>query len=233
MEPNYFENRNIPTDFYESFRLPAYILPFLPAKESRILDIGCGLGQWLVALERKGFLNLRGIDIAEEAVKFCQKKGLAVENVPVFEDYCRKFSGAKFDFVILSHVLEHVKKNEIVEFLRLIREHLLSERGRLFVAVPNASSNTGAYWAYEDFTHETLFTAGSLLFVLKAAGFKKIAFSDVDGLAGSGFLLRWIKAVLLFLYKMNLALWNHVTSSSFHRPSPQIFTFELKAIASR
>ena len=131
----------------------------------------------------------------------------------------------------MSHLLEHIPKNEMIETLRLIREHLLSEMGQLFVAVPNAMSNTGAYWAYEDFSHETLFTSGSLLFVLRAAGFKNILFLDPNGTAGSVSLIRWIKLALLFLYKLNFNFWNVVTDSAFHRPSPQILSYELKALA--
>jgi len=51
--------------------------------------------------------------------------------------------------------------------------------------VPNAQSPVGCYWAYEDFTHTTLFTAGSLYYVLKMAGFKEITFVDplcIEGL---------------------------------------------------
>lgn len=50
--------------------------------------------------------------------------------------------------------------------------------------VPNAQSNTNCYWAYEDFTHNYLFTAGSFLFVLREAGFTNIEFVDIDGMSG-------------------------------------------------
>ncbi|MGC9101323.1 MAG: hypothetical protein ACP5HC_08750 [Caldisericum sp.] len=40
--------------------------------------------------------------------------------------------------------------------------------------VRNVQSNTGAYWAYEDFSHFTLFTSGSIYYVLKMAGFDEI-----------------------------------------------------------
>ncbi len=50
--------------------------------------------------------------------------------------------------------------------------------------MPNAQSHTGCYWAYEDFTHNTLFTAGSLLYVLKMAGFAHIEIIDKDALVG-------------------------------------------------
>lgn len=47
--------------------------------------------------------------------------------------------------------------------------------------VPNAQSYTGAYWRYEDFTHNIMFTAGSSTYVLRSAGFENIEFLDPDG----------------------------------------------------
>lgn len=66
--------------------------------------------------------------------------------------------------------------------LRYIKETLLTDKGQVFIRVPNAQSNIGCYWAYEDFTHNLLFTAGSLLFVLCSAGFENIKLIDQYGL---------------------------------------------------
>ena len=41
--------------------------------------------------------------------------------------------------------------------------------GILITAVLNTT--TGSYWAFEDFTHETLFTCGSLEYVLSEHSF--------------------------------------------------------------
>ncbi len=99
------------------------------------------------------------------------------------------------------------------------------------VAVPNAQANTGAYWAYEDWTHTTIFTTGSLYYVLKAAGFNNIEFLDIDCSMGSPLIKKIIRKALLKLYKLNLSFWNKVTCSSFHKTSPQVFSYEIKAKA--
>lgn len=88
-----------------------------------------------------------------------------------------------------------------------------------------------ATWAYEDFTHNTIFTAGSLCFVLKSAGFESIEFLDPDGLESSRPIVKWLRKFFMFVHKANIIFWNRVTNSSFHCPSPQIFTYELKALA--
>jgi hypothetical protein len=103
--------------------------------------------------------------------------------------------------------------------------------GQLIVMVPNAQSNTGCYWAYEDFTHSTLFTAGSLYYVLCAAGFSQVEFIDIDCTAGMKPFKKLMKKCLLGLYIFHFGFWNKVTASAFHSPSPQIFSYEIKAIA--
>lgn len=103
--------------------------------------------------------------------------------------------------------------------------------GGLCLQVPNAQSNTDCYWAYEDFTHNTLFTAGSLLYVLREAGFSDIKFIDVDGLAGRHGLKLLLVKTLLAIYRRNKMFWNKVTGSAYHAPSPVIYTWELKSMA--
>lgn len=227
---DYCRFRKIDGHMYDNFVLPAYLGEVLPDRKSAILDIGCGLGQFMDALGREGFLNVTGVDVSEEAVRHCLNKGLKAERIQGIESFCMS-AGRKYDFIIMSHVLEHIEKPLIIPSLKLIRERLLNAEGEVLIMVPNAQSNTGCYWAYEDFTHHTLFTAGSLYFVLKSAGFESIDFLDPDGLEGSRFPFRWLRKILLSAYRTNKMFWNSVTSSSFHKPSPQIYTYELKALA--
>jgi hypothetical protein len=99
-----------------------------------------------------------------------------------------------------------------------------------FVYVPNAQSNTGSYWA-EDFTHHTLFTSGSLYCVLSKAGFAQVEFIDADCTAGMRPRRRWLKRRLLTIHTANYRSWNRVTFSATHPPSPEIFSYEIKAVA--
>lgn len=229
---SYFQHRGISPETYRGYEIPAYIRPHIPSdKSSRILDIGCGLGQFLKAVGSIGYRNAEGIDISREAVDSCLRRGLNVSRIETLERYCEEYSGPRFDLILMSHVLEHIRKDRIIPTLWLIREKILVPGGGFLVMVPNAQSNTGCYWAYEDFTHETLFTAGSLYFVLMSAGFREVRILDPDGLEDSKPLVRLGKRILLSIYRMRLTFWNLVTNSSFHRESPQIFTFELKALA--
>ncbi len=231
-DPDYFRLRHVGPEMYRGYRLPRYISGELPSdRKSRILDIGCGLGQMLAALVKLGYEEAEGIDVSDAAVSACRDAGLAARRIDDIVDFCREQAEPSFDLVIMSHVLEHIEKASIVGTLREIRTRLLRPGCPLLVMVPNAQSATGCYWAYEDFTHTTLFTAGSLRYVLGAAGFREIRFLDADGLGASRAWVRPLKRGLLAVYHVKIAFWNLVTGSAFHAPSPRIFTYELKALA--
>jgi predicted TPR repeat methyltransferase len=229
---DYFNLRNVESDYYLDYQIPKHIIELLPPdKNADILDIGCGFGSLIREIKKQGYISVKGIDISEQAIEFASKQNLNVENASIKEFAER--SEKKFEIVIMSHVLEHINKSEIIDTLKLISEKILKENGKFCLMVPNAQSNTGSYWAYEDFTHTTLFTTGSLFYVLKAAGFNKIKFLDPDGIENSIGISRLVKKIFLPLYRVKKSFWNKITSSSFHAQSPNIFTFELKVLAEK
>lgn len=228
---NYFEHRGISKNHYADYTIPAYLQKVLPTdKTARILDIGCGVGQLLDALRRGGYANIAGIDVSSKAVSQCTSRELPVERIDDLHSFCMK-SECKHDFIIMSHVIEHLPKDQIIDILRMIRTKLLADGGSFVVSTPNAQSNTGCYWAYEDFTHTVIFTTGSLSYVLLSAGFERIRFLDPQGTEGSMLLAKLIRSLFLRVYRWKVTFWNRVTRSAFHRPSPQIFTYELKVLA--
>jgi SAM-dependent methyltransferase len=185
----------------------------------------------LSALTNAGFTRYQGVDIAKEAVAICRKKGLNVKLIDSIVSLVVEKKTNRFDLILMSHVLEHIAREEIIPTLRHIRKDLLKTGGRFVLMVPNAQSNTGCYWAYEDFTHHTLFTAGSLKFVLLSAGFESVEFLGPRCLLDTRRLLRPVKSLLLRVYEARTDFWNKVTSSSFHAPSKRIYSFEIKASA--
>lgn len=210
-----------------SFIFPAYLLPELPRdKGAAILDIGCGLGWFLGAIKDRGYTNIQGVDVNDESIEACRQKGLRVSQIESISSFAASHQG-QFELITMSHVLEHLPKEEVIATLKAIKS-MLSPTGYFICMVPNGQSNTAAYWLFEDFTHYTLYTAGSLYYVFKAAGFNEIHFIDPKCLAGLSPWKAWRKKTLLRLYEIHWNFWNRVTSSSFHVPSPRIYSFEIK-----
>ncbi len=173
----------------ESYRAELGIL--LPSdKKTRILDLGCGSGFLVQFLIREGYGNVLGVDISKEQVEFAKGQGLPVVQADVF-DFLK--ANKNFDLIIATDVLEHLNKNEIVQFLRAIHD-ALRPLGSVIIRTVNASSVYGMTLLYWDFTHEVAFTDKSLRQILMACGFERISFSDTRapfGLRPKRFL-RWV-----------------------------------------
>ena len=228
-DPSYFEYRQVTPEAYAAYRIPPYLRPQLPAdRNARILDFGCGFGQLMGALVAEGYRNVCGVDVLPAAMEHCRSRGLEVIDGSRREDLLAR--QGEYSLIVVNHVLEHLEKARIIPLLADLGS-LLAKGGALVAMVPNGQSNTGAYWAYEDFTHTTLFTSGSLLYVLRAAGFAQVDFLDVDCTAGLPWFKRIVRRLLLSVYRASYVFWNRVTDSHTHAPSPLIFSYEIKAVA--
>ncbi len=86
-----------------------------------LLDIGCGRGRWLSFFEKKCGAIVTGIDLSEDALRICERKGLrafraSITQMP-FRDNC-------FDFVnsttVLLHLPYELKETAIAEISRVL-----------------------------------------------------------------------------------------------------------------
>lgn len=140
-------------------------------KDDKILDLGCGTGLLMMAIQKLGYNNVFGCDIDKHQVEEAKKYNLNVvcKNCVDF----LKDTEEKFDVIYFSDVLEHLEKNEQIEILRLIFSHL-TDNGFLYIRTPNANSPLFPNFRYDDWTHTIVFTEESLTFLLKSAGFTEI-----------------------------------------------------------
>ena len=98
------------------------------------LDIGCGIGRNLRHLA-KGSV---GIDHNLASVEHCRQIGLEAY-LP--DDFFKAPSARTFDAILLAHVAEHMKKDEVVALLRPYLAHL-RPGGRLVVLTPQEKGFT-------------------------------------------------------------------------------------------
>ncbi len=118
---------------------------FLPACEQPILELGCGGGHFLRALERHGYSNLTGIDRTPEL-------GRAFEGTPIRYralDLDRSLDlGGPYQAIVMNYVIEHFVSPEAV--LRACRK-ALAPGGRVLLLTPNSRALShrlfGRYWS--------------------------------------------------------------------------------------
>ncbi|WP_338447161.1 methionine biosynthesis protein MetW [Pelagerythrobacter marensis] len=100
----------------------------------RVLDVGCGDGALMAALQQSRNVDARGIEIDPELVERCVARGLSVVQGDADRDLAFYPDGA-FDIAILSQTLQTAARPDrmLAELLRVGR--------RAFVSFPNF-----AYW---------------------------------------------------------------------------------------
>lgn len=103
-------------------------------RAGRLLDIGAGKGEFLVAARKRGW-DVFGIEPSENFVNYANEKyGLNIENIYPQE---ARFSEGFFDVVTLNMALEHF--DDPHGLLAIIRG-MLKKNGLLYIEVPNMDS---------------------------------------------------------------------------------------------
>lgn len=138
----------------------------------KILDIGCGKGEFLVNISNDKF-DKYGVEINPDGYKICKEKKIKVYNQELKD---LTFGDNIFDAITLRHVIEHLDKpNEIMHSIKRI----LKEDGILVMGTPNTDGLGFRYgqniWFHLDAPrHLILYNKKSLEYLLNKAGFKVV-----------------------------------------------------------
>jgi len=127
-------------------------------KSATILDVGCGNGGLLLALKLKGYQNLFGLDPSVKCVTNVKELGIHAVKGGIFTSQLKE----EFDFIILSHVLEHVY--DLQKAMQILNSWL-KIGGTLYIEVPNALRYPDHYivpYYYFDIEHINHFDEQSI-----------------------------------------------------------------------
>lgn len=107
--------------FGRAFRRIAETIPV--ARDMRVLDVGCGPGNLLIALsEKEPFLHLTGLDIDPEILAVAKKKRRMSKAVQFLEANATKIpiADGQMDIVVSSLAFHHLSTEQKQEALREI-----------------------------------------------------------------------------------------------------------------
>ena len=115
------------------FRSIELIKSFFPSKEDiKLLDIGCGTGEFLSACAKTGWI-VEGVEPSEDARNQAKERHLLTVN----DENSLEKNQNQYDVITMWHVLEHVHSlnNRIDQVSKLI-----AKNGHVIIAVPNYTS---------------------------------------------------------------------------------------------
>jgi O-antigen chain-terminating methyltransferase len=141
-------------------------------KSLRIVDLGCGRGEWLEVLREGGFPAL-GVDINEAQAEAARELDLEIEIDDIIAWLSRQ-KDRSIDLLSAFHVIEHL---EFPVLLQLFREavRVIKPGGGLLVETPNPESLiVGAYKFWLDPTHVRPYPPELITQLLESLSFERI-----------------------------------------------------------
>jgi homoserine O-acetyltransferase len=116
-----------PTSIFHRRRLDYDMLVDLIPPSAKVLDIGCGRGSLLNRLRLLGRGPLIGVDLHEQAILSCVKRGLDVIHGDL-NNGMDEFADGQFDCVVLSQTLQAVRDVErtLLDIVRVGKQCIVS-----------------------------------------------------------------------------------------------------------
>jgi 2-polyprenyl-3-methyl-5-hydroxy-6-metoxy-1,4-benzoquinol methylase len=110
-----------------------------------VLDVGVGRGEMLTLMRKWGY-DYQGIDISPSTIKFCKNLDLNCERVDSSTEWLYQ-NKSNFDLITCLDVIEHIPKDQLLDFLESCR-FALRDNGKAIFQVPNLG---GSVWVSSSF----------------------------------------------------------------------------------
>jgi len=156
---------------YEFYR-HNYLSHVPTARNTRVLVVSCGPGYFVDMLERHGYRKVLGIDSDPSKVEHARRRGLDCRVERAFPFVAAQTNA--YDLIFCEQELNHLTKEEQLEFLGLCREALAPGGTLLVHGLNGANPITGAEALAQNFDHYNTFTEYTLHQLLDYSGFTAI-----------------------------------------------------------
>jgi 2-polyprenyl-3-methyl-5-hydroxy-6-metoxy-1,4-benzoquinol methylase len=147
-----------------------YYLPYY-IERANVLDIGCGRGEFIELLQANN-VNVSGVDLNEDMVKYCQERGFKVTKENAIE-FLKDIPDNTYDGIFMAQVIEHVTLEESIQLLESILR-VLTPGGIVSIETINVQSVFAmSNWFYIDPTHVKPVHPATLDFLLQGIGYSR------------------------------------------------------------
>lgn len=139
---------------------------------NKLLDVGCGNGEFLLRARSQGW-EVHGLDFDAEALSHARKTGIEVRHGAVES---QQFPKNSFDAITCHQVIEHV--HAPLATLQTIFKWL-KPKGHVWIGTPNIKGRShsifGRHWyLLSPPAHLQIFSHDAIIWLLSEAGFSKI-----------------------------------------------------------
>ncbi len=143
----------------------------------KLIDIGCGRGEWLQKYNHR-FEDVFGIESNKEMIKICKEYNLKVIEGDAI-DMLSKFDNKSVNVITLFHLIEHLEYRKLIKLLKEC-ERVLKNDGLLIAETPNIDSVLVSTKSFHiDPTHINPIHADLVSFDLLRIGFSNVKTYDV------------------------------------------------------
>ena len=151
-------------------RLQDYVSIFQSASD--VLDVGCGRGELLDLLTRRG-VSARGVDTNRAMVDLCRARGFEVEEADAL-GYLERQDDGSLGGLVAIQVVEHFEPRYLLRFLETA-SHKLRSGAPMILETINPACWMAFFETYlRDPTHRWPLHPDTLRYLVRAAGFTKV-----------------------------------------------------------
>jgi|TARA_B100001971_G_C18236750_1_gene567807 ubiquinone/menaquinone biosynthesis C-methylase UbiE len=158
-------NATYPLTAYPGNLINYLIQRYKLKKKSKILEIGCGRGEFLNEFIKQGIRGY-GVDISNYAQSFCPDAKITTTDL---ENEKLPYDDNEFDIIYSKSFIEHLYYPEKI-FEESYR--VLKPGGIMITLVPEYTYISNTF--YDDYSHRTPWTKTSLELIQKVSNFKNI-----------------------------------------------------------
>jgi SAM-dependent methyltransferase len=188
------------------------------SKDAPVLDVGTSTGTNLRMLAELGYRRVVGLDLSDEAIRFCTAKGLGVVRRGDVRDL--PFEDASFDLVLATDIVEHVEEDRLAlsEIARV-----LAPGGSAVITVPAFQS----LWGIQDEVshHLRRYRLPVLRNAVEAAGLRPMRCFHFNYLL---FVPIWLARQILRVFNIKVSSESQVNTALLNALLSRVFDLDVR-----